>query len=172
MLSRAVPLAPRSGYPFFTLTVGGLTWVARVPPLPGSRMDLLSWYGEQVRQAQADTEAAAACVETEPDRARALYAAANRRSVGAVGWVLLTTWRDPTTALDAEDGWRRGDFKGMDAKIDAGCAAADEIAESASLVFRELVSAAGAILGACSGQEPDSTDVAEVKSFSAPPTDG
>lgn len=172
MQPRAVPLPPRSGYPFFTLSVGGLTWVARVPPLPGSRMDLANWYNDRLLDAKRDNEAADACVEENQERARALYTAANRCIVGAVGWVLLSTWRDPMTALDAEQAWRDGKFTGMDAKLDAGRAACEEIADAASLAFRELLSASTAILKACAGQEPDNTDVAEIKSFSAPPTDG
>lgn len=166
MKRREAPAAVPNRWPFVTVRVADVSWVAKVPGLPGSRLRLVSDFRDAVNDGNAAHRAA---VEAQD-------AAGVIKGVEAVeaahGWLLLSTWADPVMELDAAADWRAEKFTGIDAKAQAGLAALVEISEAFGLTWHHVVTVCGELLRlASSGDEPSQADVTEVRFFSTPPSD-
>jgi hypothetical protein len=183
MQPRTTPLEVRPGHPFYVVRCGGRDRVYRVRGTPTELREMSEWLIRAPFEAlQAATDAAAkaqALVAGKGKRARTAGAAereaaatharelstrAARVAEGTTGWVLLWTWSDPEHELTARADWLAGKFKGMDAKVDAGCAAVAELVAD-GMEWDDIEETARALFKCLHTPRPDATRCAEIRPF-------
>jgi hypothetical protein len=176
MRPRTAPLPVREGWPFFQVEAGGLSFVLRIRGGPSERAQLRDWFATTSADAWIALrgvldQIAAVTPETTSDEAFALKAEAGRLSAeangvaeGTAGWLIAWAWHDPAMALDAREGWERGDFKGATGMLDCGRAAVAELLD-AGLAWEDVQDIASTIAAYLAHGRPNGQRAAEIRPF-------
>lgn len=169
MKKRADPdsIRIRNGWPFLTADVADVAMVFRAPGGPSACIELRVWH--QTRRAKAIEAAKRAGDDALPiDDRNAAMAEAAAILEAAHGYAIVRCWSDPSIELEARTGLDAGEFKGPDAKEQAGRAAVDELVRW-GCGWNEIGALADALMLAITTREPTRQQQMEVRVFTGPP---
>jgi len=184
MIPRTTPIVVKNRWPWFTLDVDTDTPIVfRAFGVPSQAWELAAWFNAQQIHGLESVPAAVFLMDDAAEKGAAIGAwldeahptaegraewTASRilHSEGAIGWVLMDRWADPAWELETWTRWRAGEFKGADAKVEAGTEALREICEGLGIGIARANRIARAVLKRMQTEEPDAEDLAEARVFS------